>query len=90
MPCGGIFPAGEEGPLSCFLCRKQGADVFVLEWDAYLHSGCVRRFLRTEEGQTVVQHRHVICFTENNELITLQEEGELNESLRVPNADEEG
>lgn len=90
MPCGGILPVGGESTVLCFLCRKKGADLFVLEWDANLHSGCVRQFLRTEEGQIVVRHRHVICFMENNALVTLQEEGDLNESLLVPDADEEG
>lgn len=62
MPCGGIFPVDpkEAGRHSCFHCHKLGCDHFLIEWDSFLHKGCVRPFLETEEGIIVVRHGHLI------------------------------
>lgn len=81
MPCGGIYPieASTASAYPCWACNKRGADHFVEEWDAFIHKDCIREFLKNEEGQVVVQHKHLIQIGEE----VLQEEGQLNVALVV-------
>lgn len=62
MPCGGIYPAGgrERFPYLCFHCNQPGPDCWVEEWDAPIHSECVKDFLETEEGSFIIGHGHYI------------------------------
>jgi hypothetical protein len=70
MPCGGINPtSGGAGTLAdrilctaggCWVCDRGGCKHFCDEWDTYIHARCVPAFLSTEEGQTVIDHGHVI------------------------------
>ena len=80
MPCGGIYPTeiSEPNRHTCWACNKGSPDHFMEEWDAFIHGTCVREFLKTEEGQIVVLHKHHIQIGEE----ILQEEGKLNEALR--------
>lgn len=82
MPCGGIYPiAASDYP--CWACNKPGADHELIEWDSVIHGTCVRDFLKTVEGQIVVEHQHLIQI--DNEV--LQEEGKLNGALLAPRMD---
>lgn len=78
MPCGGIYPI-EASDHPCWACNKPGANHELIEWDAVIHGACVRDFLKTDEGQIVVRHQHLIQI--DNEV--LQEEGKLNGALLV-------
>lgn len=82
MPCGGVYPAKltQPNPYTCWACNKKGVDHFVEEWDGYIHGTCVREFLKGEEGQVVVRHKHHIQIGDE----VLQEEGTLNPELVVP------
>jgi hypothetical protein len=86
MPCGGIWPASVENQtggraqnLLCWHCNKPKVDHCLEEFDSYIHGSCVHMFLRTEEGQIVVEHKHHIQVDGT----VLQREGELNETLLV-------
>jgi hypothetical protein len=76
MPCGGIYPIKASDKL-CWACDKPGADHELVEWDSVIHGTCVREFLKTEEGQIVVHHEHLIQIGDE----VLQEEGKLNPAL---------
>jgi hypothetical protein len=58
MPCGGIWPAMSGHP--CWVCGEIGCDLFCEEWDTPLHKRCLGAFLKTEEGQCVIEHGHNI------------------------------
>jgi len=89
MPCGGIYPIGpgsfqasfrdqDTENCKCWHCNKSDppADHFCDEWDCFLHSTCVREFLKTEEGQLVLQHKHAVLVQEADGTITeLAKEG---------------
>ena len=71
MPCGGIHPIdnGQLGTIrkhldptqgGCWVCSRGGAMHFCHEWDTFIHARCVPRFLETDEGQAVIEHRHTI------------------------------
>lgn len=75
MPCGGIFPIGHtegvddvEHGGKCWTCGKSEPvpDLFVVEWDAYLHRACLGKFLASEEGQIVLDHKHAIVVPEGD------------------------
>lgn len=65
MPCGGIYPItfgdfyvrGE-----CWHCGKSNPVLshYCEEWDAFLHSECIDPFLKTKEGDIVLQHGHEV------------------------------
>jgi hypothetical protein len=44
----------------------------LVEWDSVIHKGCIEAFLKTEEGQIVIDHNHHIQVGD----IVLQAEGE--------------
>ena len=44
----------------CFACGKGYAEHWLEEWDAYIHAGCVPKFLQTEEGAILIAHGHTI------------------------------
>lgn len=71
MPCGGIRPVTDGASYVCFYCNEKGCDHFVEEWDAFLHGRCVLPFLKTEEGECVIAHKHHIQVG----MGVLQEEG---------------
>lgn len=72
MPCGGIYPVADvPTKYRCWECNKPGCDHAVEEWDSFLHERCVLAFLRTDEGQVVIEHKHLIQIGE----VVLQEEG---------------
>lgn len=73
MPCGGIYPIPQDfvitdKPFSmnssptCFQCGSavDKYDLFVEEWDAYLHYDCLVQFLLSPEGEIVIKHGHSI------------------------------
>jgi hypothetical protein len=60
MPCGGIYPIGRVDPCPCLVCGELGTDHFCDEWDCYLHGRCVYPFLKTLEGQCVLDHGHTV------------------------------
>jgi len=33
---------------------------FCHEWDTFIHARCVPRFLASDEGQIVIEHKHTI------------------------------
>jgi len=83
MPCGGIYPVKrvpgdcpDPSADRCFYCSKAEPQVdhFVEEWDAYIHGPCVKPFLKTEEGKTVLNHGHSVRVLKNGEICTLSEE----------------
>lgn len=89
MPCGGIVAAydgtfdnpirpvvSEEEGTECFECGERGADCSLEEWDSGLHSDCVEGFLKSDAGQIVLLHKHIILFWRDGRLLLLQEEGE--------------
>ncbi len=57
--------------------QRSGAAGTATSWDAYIHGACVAAFLKTDEGQIVVEHKHHIQVDGT----VLQKEGELNEIL---------
>jgi len=71
MPCGGIYSerfspipfAGFE-KTECWECgtmiTTQNPPLFVLEWDAFIHYGCLAKFLSSDEGMIVLHHEHDI------------------------------
>lgn len=75
MPCGGIYPCNQKIPYPCLHCNKEGADCWVEEWDAPIHSACVRDFLKGPEGEVILEHRHIVRITEDGKPVTLYEEG---------------
>ena len=91
MPCGGIYPikgtwveplvASEPGmkkTLYCWQCQLSDPvpDHWCEEWDTALHGTCVEAFLKTEEGQCVLGHKHeVIVRLPGEEARVLHEEG---------------
>jgi len=71
MPCGGIHPIDNDqlGTIrehldstqgGCWVCSRGGAMHFCHEWDTFIHARCVPRFLATDEGQIVIDHKHTI------------------------------
>jgi hypothetical protein len=72
MPCGGIYPAkgtwlehSYSPTLSqCWKCyrmiEKLEEAYFCDEWDCWLHKDCIPEFLKTEEGQVVLAHKHEV------------------------------
>ena len=72
MPCGGIYPVKDAPAHPCWQCNELGADHWLEEWDAVIHKDCIEAFLKTEEGQIVIDHNHHIQVGE----AVLQEEGE--------------
>jgi hypothetical protein len=77
MPCGGIYPLdghwsrpylrpGADGH-GCLVCQGpvvEAVDLFVEEWDAYLHRKCLGPFLTSPEGIIVMRHGHEIVLPE--------------------------
>ena len=72
MPCGGIYPVSDAPVHPCWYCNELGADHFLEEWDSVIHKDCIAEFLKTEEGQIVVNHNHHIQIGD----VVLQKEGE--------------
>jgi len=35
-------------------------DHFCAEWDGYLHSKCIPAFMKTDEGQIIIDHQHML------------------------------
>lgn len=72
MPCGGIygveghFSQAGAGGASCFQCRgtEPRPELFVEEWDAFLHRDCLGRFLLSPEGLIILKHGHEIVVPE--------------------------
>ena len=73
MPCGGIYPIKgswverhSAGGLRCYHCDKSfpTPELWVEEWDAPIHKACVEEFLKTPEGQVIVDHEHEIILNE--------------------------
>jgi hypothetical protein len=75
MPCGGIFPGYAGGTVDhpCWVCRKGGCDLFCMEWDAVIHSACVPKFLASDEGQIVLDHKHQVVVMKDGQPFTLHE-----------------
>jgi hypothetical protein len=78
MPCGGIYSINAHWSAAylkhtnsdCFQCTKQvkaKRDLFVEEWDAYLHRKCLGAFLKSPEGEIVIKHGHEIIITAEGE-----------------------
>lgn len=81
MPCGGIYPMkGSEigkfttAQMPCWVCQKGNCDCFCDEWDTTIHSGCVESFLKTDEGQCVLDHGHVVAIMRDGQIVVLHEE----------------
>lgn len=75
MPCGGIYPMGADPEAECWHCHKGNADHMLIEWDSYLHGACIEAFLKTDEGQCVLDHKHVVIRVLNGVEETLYKEG---------------
>lgn len=76
MPCGGIFPIAQHFSRAfldlpadattnhtCWQCKLPvdlKTDLFVEEFDSYLHRDCLGDFLCTPEGRLVVAHGHMV------------------------------
>lgn len=74
MTCGGIYSisqhySGNEEfwtsaqTHACYQCQQpveRDVDLFVVEWDSYLHRRCLGHFLCQPEGLIVVAHGHEI------------------------------
>ena len=71
MPCGGIHPIDNDqlGTIrkhldptqgGCCVCSRGGAMHFCHEWDTFIHARCVPRFLASDEGQIVIEHKHTV------------------------------
>lgn len=66
MPCGGIYP--KEGSwaqhanaaLGCYHCDLPCCELWCEEWDAPIHDRCVDAFLKTREGQIILDHGHEV------------------------------
>ena len=71
MPCGGIYPSEVTPSYTCWYWGKPDTDHWVEEWDAPRHKACIAPFLKTEEGQIVIAHNHLIQIGN----CVLQEEG---------------
>lgn len=80
MPCGGIYPVQRvpgDCPNKewdcCFFCQKNEPppNHFVDEWDAYIHEGCVEAFLKTVEGQIVLEHGHAVTVFRDGKYVEL-------------------
>jgi hypothetical protein len=77
MPCGGIFPDDSLSTSThpCWQCNKPGCDLFCIEWDAPIHSACVKEFLEGPEGEIVLNHGHEVSyFNDKGVLEILHEE----------------
>lgn len=79
MPCGGIYAVVEHfsralleqdraNPhYTCLQCDRAievTEDLFVEEFDAFLHRGCLGEFLCEPAGQLVLAHGHAIVVPE--------------------------
>jgi hypothetical protein len=80
MPCGGIYPIAnhvarkqfdgnnEPNAHECYQCRAldidPDTDLFVIEYDAFLHRRCLPAFLDSPEGETIMAHGHAILLPE--------------------------
>jgi hypothetical protein len=76
MPCGGIFPVYTNGAVidePCWFCNKRGCDLMCMEWDSVIHSGCVPKFLESEEGQIILNHGHQVIILKDGQPFTLHE-----------------
>ena len=73
MPCGGIEPIKPSPEIEnnyqtkvdptkggCWVCGYGGCHHFCHEWDTYIHARCVPKFLQTEEGLCLIEHKHTI------------------------------
>lgn len=66
MPCGGIYPASVElhgYGSECWYCGLRGADHFVEEWDAFIHTDCIEPFITdqdNEEALIILRHFHTV------------------------------
>jgi len=73
MPCGGIYPIEgtwvepyannatvDDRTNACFHCEKPGCELWCEEWDAPIHKACVPEFLKTPEGQVILNHGHEV------------------------------
>jgi hypothetical protein len=85
MPCGGIYPIKgtwvekmydpNNKMHSCFHCHQwKPPDLFCDEWDCFLHSECVEGFLKTEEGEVVLDHRHSVTIMKGGKYVVLYAE----------------
>lgn len=63
----------KEQEYECWHCGKPGSDCFLEEWDSFIHSECVPDFLKTEEGQVVLHHKHHVGVWRNGEIVVLHE-----------------
>lgn len=72
MPCGGIYPTGKNA-FPCWHCGKIGCDLILIEWDSFLHSACVEAFLKTDEGQCVLDHGHAVWVIRDGKAVCLRE-----------------
>lgn len=80
MPCGGIYPIKGswaekyiKPEMPCWQCNKGNCDLFCMEWDTPLHSECVEEFLKSEDGQVVLNHKHDVVILKNGEPHVLHE-----------------
>lgn len=74
MPCGGIWKVANRADRKfheggrCFQCNKPFDNsetlYFVSEWDAVVHGSCIHAFLLSDEGKTVLEHKHMIFIEE--------------------------
>jgi hypothetical protein len=67
MPCGGIYPvenAFSSAVEQCWQCSKPILPTedasFCEEWDTFLHDRCIDAFLKSEEGEIVLLHKHEV------------------------------
>ena len=69
MPCGGIWapePGSHWLSTKCWECGQTGCELFCDEWDTPLHIKCLGKFLQSDEGQIVINHKHSIFVPEGH------------------------
>lgn len=76
MPCGGIRPllSRQSSHYPCWVCNLKDCDLWCEEWDTPIHSRCVPRFLKTEEGKIVLDHGHGVQMMKDGKPVVLHEE----------------
>lgn len=73
MPCGGIrhkdlMPKSYfSGKTPCTVCARPDSELFVEEWDSFLHIKCLGTYLQTEAGSLVLKHKHEIQIPEGHQ-----------------------
>jgi hypothetical protein len=66
--CGGVHPIKgtsvgigiSASQRICCVCEKDDAQHFCIENDSYIHARCALEFLRTKQGQVIIEHGHTV------------------------------